>query len=226
MGDSRPLWQQVLEGFERRSGSGDIVGRFPTDEELSEHYGVSRHTFREAVRHLRARDLVDRGRGSFLSDGHERHGPRDRHAVPPSWSVPETIVGLVRATPWPRDLDRRPERCRNRCRAGRSEARRSPPTVGVAAGRSALGGRSAVLACSNHSRIAMAAVSQRRKVTTMSSSNAGAAAGGGAIYGLGILGAWVYFWQEAESFWQYLLAIVQGIFWPAFMVYEILSALG
>jgi hypothetical protein len=72
----------------------------------------------------------------------------------------------------------------------------------------------------------MAAVSQRRKVTTMSSSNAGAAAGGGAIYGLGILGAWVYFWQEAESFWQYLLAIVQGIFWPAFMVYEILSALG
>ena len=50
-------------------------------------------------------------------------------------------------------------------------------------------------------------------------------AGSGAIYGLGILGAWVFFWQQADQFWEYLWAIVQGIIWPAFMVYEVFVAL-
>lgn len=65
-----PLWQQVLDDLEERIASGDIVDRFPTDRELTEHYGVSRHTVREAVRRLRSRGLVDRqrGRGSFLTD--------------------------------------------------------------------------------------------------------------------------------------------------------------
>lgn len=69
-GRARPLWQQVLDDLERRIASGDIVDRFPTDKELTEQYGVSRHTVREAVRRLRARGLVDRhrGRGSFLND--------------------------------------------------------------------------------------------------------------------------------------------------------------
>lgn len=69
-GAARPLWQQVLEDLERRIASGDIVDRFPTDRELTEHYGVSRHTVREAVRRLRTRGVVDRqrGRGSFLTD--------------------------------------------------------------------------------------------------------------------------------------------------------------
>jgi hypothetical protein len=56
-------------------------------------------------------------------------------------------------------------------------------------------------------------------------SNAGAA-GGGALYGLGIFGAFVYFWQQAESFWAYLFSFLQALFWPAFMVYEVFSALG
>ncbi len=59
----------------------------------------------------------------------------------------------------------------------------------------------------------------------MSSRNAGAA-GGGAIYGLGIFGALVYFWQQANSFWDYVGSIFQALFWPAFMVYEVFSALG
>ncbi len=58
----------------------------------------------------------------------------------------------------------------------------------------------------------------------MSNNNAGAA-GGGAIYGLGILGAWVFFWQQADTFWEYLFAILQGVVWPAFMVYDVFSAL-
>ena len=55
--------------------------------------------------------------------------------------------------------------------------------------------------------------------------NAAGAAGGGAIYGLGMFGAWVWFWQQADGFWWYLWAIVQGIFWPAFMVYDAFGAL-
>jgi hypothetical protein len=51
------------------------------------------------------------------------------------------------------------------------------------------------------------------------------AAGGGAIYGLGILGAWVYFWQQAHSFWTYVLVFFQGLFWPAWMVYSVFAAL-
>jgi hypothetical protein len=43
-----------------------------------------------------------------------------------------------------------------------------------------------------------------------------AAAGGGAIYGLGIFGAFVYYWQAADQFWEYVLAFVAGLFWPAF----------
>jgi hypothetical protein len=57
-------------------------------------------------------------------------------------------------------------------------------------------------------------------------SNAGVAAGGGAIYSLGIIGAWVYFFQQADSFWDFVWAIFQGLFWPAVMVYEFFVALG
>lgn len=55
---------------------------------------------------------------------------------------------------------------------------------------------------------------------------AGAAGGGSAVYGLGMIGSLVYFWQQADGFWEFVWAIVQGLFWPAFMVYEAFSALG
>ena len=59
-----------------------------------------------------------------------------------------------------------------------------------------------------------------------SSSNSGAAAGSGAIYGLGILGAWFWFWQQADGLWEHLYAIFEGIFWPAYMVFQAFQALG
>jgi len=64
-----------------------------------------------------------------------------------------------------------------------------------------------------------------QEVVAMSSGNAGAAAGGGAIYGLGIFGALVYFWQQADTFWEYALSVFQGLFWPAFMVYDVFDAI-
>ena len=54
--------------------------------------------------------------------------------------------------------------------------------------------------------------------------NAGAA-GGGAIYGLGILGAWFWFFQQADAFWEYVWAFFQGILWPAFLVYDVFEIL-
>jgi hypothetical protein len=61
----------------------------------------------------------------------------------------------------------------------------------------------------------------------MSKGNTGAAAGGGALYGLGIFGALFYYWQQADSFWEYVWAIFpKAIFWPAYMVYEGFRALG
>ena len=59
----------------------------------------------------------------------------------------------------------------------------------------------------------------------VSNNNAGATAGGGAIYGLGIFGAWVFYGQQADTLGEYLLAVLQGLVWPAFMVYEGFSAL-
>lgn len=58
----------------------------------------------------------------------------------------------------------------------------------------------------------------------MSNSTAGAA-GGGAIYDLGIFGAWVWLFQQADAFLAYVLAVFQDDFWPAFMVEELLRSL-
>ncbi len=60
----------------------------------------------------------------------------------------------------------------------------------------------------------------------MSNSGSGAAAGGGAVYGWGIFGAGGYYWQQADGFWEYALSIIQGLLWPAFMVYQVFAALG
>jgi hypothetical protein len=61
----------------------------------------------------------------------------------------------------------------------------------------------------------------------MSKGSTGAAAGGGALYGLGVFGALFYYWQQADSLWEYIWAIFpKAFFWPAYMVYEGLRALG
>ncbi|MEE8601524.1 GntR family transcriptional regulator [Euzebya tangerina] len=64
-----PLWQQVLTDLEARLDAGEFTTRFPTDRELVERYGTSRHTVREAVRHLKARGVIERerGRGSVVT---------------------------------------------------------------------------------------------------------------------------------------------------------------
>jgi hypothetical protein len=50
-------------------------------------------------------------------------------------------------------------------------------------------------------------------------------ASGQAIYGLGIFGALFYYWQQADGFWEHMYAIFEAVFWPAYMVFQALSAL-
>ena len=53
--------------------------------------------------------------------------------------------------------------------------------------------------------------------------NTGAA--GGAVSGLGFLGAVIYYVQAADGFWMGALGVLKAIFWPAFLVYELLAFL-
>lgn len=47
-----------------------------------------------------------------------------------------------------------------------------------------------------------------------------------AVYGLGFIGAFVYYIGVATSFWTGVLGFLKAIVWPAFLVYEALKALG
>jgi GntR family transcriptional regulator len=58
-----PLWAQLESELRRRMDEGHFVERFPTDRELMEIYGVSRHTARHAVGQLGADGIVRRARG-------------------------------------------------------------------------------------------------------------------------------------------------------------------
>lgn len=60
--------------------------------------------------------------------------------------------------------------------------------------------------------------------TSRSVSTAGSG-GAGAVYGLGLIGALVWYWQNADGFWMHLWAFVEALLWPAFVVYDLLAHL-
>jgi hypothetical protein len=45
------------------------------------------------------------------------------------------------------------------------------------------------------------------------------------VYGLGLIGALVYYISHAATFWIGVLGIFKAIFWPAMLVYELLKYL-
>jgi len=51
------------------------------------------------------------------------------------------------------------------------------------------------------------------------------AGGGNAVYGLGLIGALVYYIQAAHGFWGVVLGILKGLVWPAFVIYDLLKFL-
>ena len=42
----------------------------------------------------------------------------------------------------------------------------------------------------------------------------------GAVYGLGFIGAAIYFISAATGFWMGVLGFLKAIVWPVFLVYE------
>lgn len=63
-----PLWAQLQTELARRISSGAFDTSFPGEHDLVREYGVSRHTVREALRHLRQDGVIDasRGRGTWV----------------------------------------------------------------------------------------------------------------------------------------------------------------
>ena len=51
-------------------------------------------------------------------------------------------------------------------------------------------------------------------------------ASGGAVYGMGFIGAVIYFIVHATSFWMGALGFLKAMVWPVFMVYELFKHLG
>ncbi|HWB35947.1 MAG TPA: hypothetical protein VHA75_07980 [Rugosimonospora sp.] len=47
--------------------------------------------------------------------------------------------------------------------------------------------------------------------------------GGNGVYLLGLIGALVYYIQQADGFWDGVLGILKALVWPAFLVYQVLK---
>lgn len=64
-----PLWAQLESALQARLDAGEFDDRFPTDKELVNDYEVSRHTVREAIRHLNSSGILrrERGRGTVVN---------------------------------------------------------------------------------------------------------------------------------------------------------------
>lgn len=54
----------------------------------------------------------------------------------------------------------------------------------------------------------------------------GKTGGGDAVYGLGLIGALIYYVQQAGDFWGFILAILKALVWPVLVVYDLLRFLG
>jgi len=50
--------------------------------------------------------------------------------------------------------------------------------------------------------------------------------GASAVYGLGLIGAAIYFISHATTFWAGVLGFLKALVWPAFLVYYAFQALG
>lgn len=51
------------------------------------------------------------------------------------------------------------------------------------------------------------------------------AGGSGAVYGLGMVGALVYYWRKADSTGARLGSVPKAMVWPAFVVHDLLRHL-
>jgi hypothetical protein len=50
--------------------------------------------------------------------------------------------------------------------------------------------------------------------------------GAGCGYGLGVIGAAIYYISVSNGFWMGVLGVLKALVWPAFLVFELLRFLG
>ncbi len=50
--------------------------------------------------------------------------------------------------------------------------------------------------------------------------------GCGGEYGLGVIGALIYYISTATGFWIGVFGVIKAFLWPAFLVYEVLKYIG
>ena len=105
-----PLWAQIADDLRRRLVDGEFEDHFPTDEELTRDYEVSRQTVREAVRHLTQDGLVVRQRG------------RGTSVTPPVLEQPLHSVYSLASTVRAGGIEERSEVLAAECRPANSEA--------------------------------------------------------------------------------------------------------
>lgn len=51
------------------------------------------------------------------------------------------------------------------------------------------------------------------------------AGGGGAVYGLGFIGALIYYWMHAATFLAGVIGLLKAIVWPAFLIFKVFTLL-
>jgi hypothetical protein len=49
---------------------------------------------------------------------------------------------------------------------------------------------------------------------------------GNAVYGLGLVGVAIYYFQHSVVFMDYVYALLKAIAWPAFLIYKVYTILG
>ena len=45
--------------------------------------------------------------------------------------------------------------------------------------------------------------------------------GGNAVYFFGFIGALIYYWQHANTFWDVVMGLLQAIVWPAILIWHL-----
>jgi len=67
------------------------------------------------------------------------------------------------------------------------------------------------------------AINKKEKVKCNNYSCAGC---GGAVYGLGFIGAVVYYISTTTGFWIGVLGVLKAIVWPVFLIYNLMKFIG
>lgn len=69
-------------------------------------------------------------------------------------------------------------------------------------------------------------MSNKKEKTKCDFNNFKCVCNSGGIYGLGFIGAAVYYISTATGFWMGVLGFLKAIVWPVFVVYGLLKFLG